>query len=115
LTDTPSKLAELLAECQTHGMRLLSAGDGGLTIDTPEGALTPDLLSRLRTHKDALLALLLATPEAPSIDRNSANAVWHAALDRLEGNPLFPPDMVEALRTAEVQWDDDARRDIRQK
>ena len=33
-----------------------------------------------------------------------AMTVWQAALDRLEGDPRFPPDIITALREATVQW-----------
>ena len=33
-----------------------------------------------------------------------ATAVWQAALDRLEGDPLFSSDIMKALREATVQW-----------
>lgn len=55
-----SGLAELLAECDAHGIRLVPAGDGGLTVDAPAGCLTPDLVERLRAHKAELLAALAA-------------------------------------------------------
>ena len=45
------------------GIRLLVAGNGGLTIDAPQDTLTPDLLGRLKAHKAELLALLRPTPE----------------------------------------------------
>lgn len=65
---TPLILADLLAECDAHGIRLALAGDGGLTIDAPQDALTPDLLARLKSHKADLLAMLRPAPEAaPSL------------------------------------------------
>ena len=60
-------LAELLVECGTHGIRLLPAGDEGLTLDAPQGVLTADLINRLQAHKGELLALLRPTPEAAPI------------------------------------------------
>ena len=57
-------LAELLAECDANGIRFVVASDGGLTIDAPQSALTPDLLERLKTNKADLLALLRPTPDA---------------------------------------------------
>ena len=104
MTSLPTTVADVLAECETHGIRLLPAGDGGLTIDAPQGALTPNLLGRLRTHKGELLTLFRATPDAVGIDPPDPAAIWQAALDRLDGDPLFPPDVMEAQRVAEVWW-----------
>lgn len=53
-----SNLAELLADCDARGIWLHPAGDGGLTIDAPQAALTPDMVARLKAHKAELLALL---------------------------------------------------------
>jgi hypothetical protein len=53
---------DLLAECEDHGIRLTLAGDGGLTIDAPQYALTLDLLDRLKAHKAELLAMLRPAP-----------------------------------------------------
>jgi len=57
-------LAELLADCDANRVRLLPAGNGGLTIDAPQGALTPALVSRLKAFKTELLALLRPAPDA---------------------------------------------------
>ncbi len=59
--------AELLADCNAHGIRLLAAGDGGLTIDAPQDALTPNLLGRLQAHKAELLALLRSPTNPPAV------------------------------------------------
>ncbi len=67
MTCAPAALAELLADCHAHGIRLLPAPDGGLTIDAPQDALTPGLVARLKAHKAALLALLQPTPDAALI------------------------------------------------
>jgi hypothetical protein len=64
MTGAPSLPADLLADCEAHGIRLAFAGDGGLAIDAPQAALTPDLLDRLKTHKADLLAMLRPAPEA---------------------------------------------------
>jgi hypothetical protein len=58
-----SGLAELLADCDVRGIRLRPAGDGGLTIDAPQAALTPDMVERLTIHKAELMALLRPTPK----------------------------------------------------
>jgi len=62
MSGTDSTLAELLADCDDHGIRLLPAGDGGLAIDAPRDALTPELTGRLKAHKGELLALLRPQP-----------------------------------------------------
>ena len=54
----PSILSDLLAECDAVGIRLALADGGGLEIDAPKDALTPDLLSRLKAQKADLLAML---------------------------------------------------------
>jgi hypothetical protein len=51
-------LTDLLAECEAQGIRLLPADRGGLTIDAPHDALTPELTERLRRHKAELVAQL---------------------------------------------------------
>lgn len=58
MTGAPSILADLLADCEAHGIRLALAGDGGLVIDAPQNTLTPELLGRLKAHKGELLAVL---------------------------------------------------------
>jgi hypothetical protein len=57
-----SDLAKLLADCDARCIRLHPAGDGGLTIDAPQVALTPDMVVRLKAHKAELLALLRPAP-----------------------------------------------------
>jgi hypothetical protein len=37
-------------------------------------------------------------------DQTDANAVLQAAVDRLEGDPLFPPHLIRALRAADACW-----------
>jgi hypothetical protein len=59
MSGAPTPLGDLLAECDAHDIRLLLADDGGLTIDAPQDALTPELLGRLKAHKGELLTLLL--------------------------------------------------------
>lgn len=63
MSGAPSPLAGLLAECDGHGIRLLLADDGGLTIDVPQDNLTPNLLERLKAHKAELLTLLRPRPD----------------------------------------------------
>jgi len=58
MTTMPLGLEKLIADCDTQSIRLLPVGNGGLTIDAPQDALTPDLLDRLKAHKVELLAML---------------------------------------------------------
>lgn len=65
---TLSILADLLAECDARDIRLAIAGDGGLTIDAPQDALTPGLLGRLKANKADLLAAIRPAPKrAPTL------------------------------------------------
>ncbi|MEX0701297.1 MAG: hypothetical protein WD069_04310 [Planctomycetales bacterium] len=54
MSDAP----ELLARCRALDIRLLPVGDGELTIDSPAGSLSPDLIERLKASKREVLALL---------------------------------------------------------
>lgn len=66
MSGAPISIVALLADCNARGIQLLPADDGGLTIDTPQDALAPELLARLKTHKAALLMMQQTTPEAPA-------------------------------------------------
>lgn len=105
MSGAPSVLANLLADCDAHDIRLALADGGELEIDAPVDALTPDLLGRLEAHKSELQERLRSAPE-PLINQADASKVWHATLDRLEGDPSFPPDVMERLRAADVGWGD---------
>ena len=100
-------LAKLLTDCDARGIRLLPVGEDGLTIDAPKDALIPELMGRLKAHKGELLAILRSEADTRAIDLTDAKAVWQAALDSLDGNPLFPSDTIAALRVAEVRWEND--------
>jgi len=91
-------LARLGICIEAHGDRLRYS---------PRSAVTPDLADRMKAHKGELLAILRRYPEAPAIDLTDAMAVWQAALDQLDGDPLFPPDVMEGLRAADARWVDD--------
>ncbi|QDU95191.1 hypothetical protein Pla8534_30030 [Lignipirellula cremea] len=41
-----------------------------------------------------------------AFDSSDAGAVWQAALDHLDGDPRFPPDLMDSLRTADARWAD---------
>lgn len=106
MTGAPSIPWELLAECAARGIRLSAAAGGGLDIDAPQDILTPELLARLKSHKAELLAMLPSASQATGID--PTDLIWQAALDRLAGDPDFPPDVMEVLRVASLRWIDEA-------
>ena len=60
----------LFSELQSAGVRLF-VEDGRLAFDAPSGALTDELLARVRAERDGLLAILageqLATPEPSGV------------------------------------------------
>ena len=91
-------LARLGVHIEAHGDRLKYL---------PRSAVTPDLAERMKAHKGELLAILRRDREAPAIDLTDATRVWQAAPDRLEGDPLFPLDVMEGLRAADARWADD--------
>ena len=97
--------AQLMTDLAQFGIRIEAQGDR--LRYSPRSAVTPDLARRMKAHKGELLAILRPEADAPTIDLTDAMAVWQAALDRLEGDPLFPPDVMEALRAADAQWADD--------
>ena len=67
MNGAPFLLADLLAECDVHGIQLAMADGGGLEIDAPQDTLEHDLLARLKAHKGELLAMLEPTHEVPPI------------------------------------------------
>lgn len=52
--------SQLLATCDSLGIRLLPDVDGGLSIDAPQDALKPELLQQLVANKADLLTHLAA-------------------------------------------------------
>jgi hypothetical protein len=80
-------VSQLLATCDSLGIRLLPDVDGGLSIDAPQDALTPELLQQLVATKVDLLAQLAAEQlqtETPTSATAAAMAVcrcgstaWH--------------------------------------
>ena len=66
-------LAELLADCDTHGIRLVATSDGVLAIDAPQDALTPNLIDRLKTYKGELLRLLRPVPDVAPVSPMALN------------------------------------------
>ncbi len=93
---------ELITDLARLGTRIEAHGDR--LRYSPRSAVTPELAERMKAHKGELLAILRRKADTPAIDLTDATAVWQAALDRLEGDLLFPPDLIATLRAADVQW-----------
>jgi hypothetical protein len=80
-------VSQLLATCDSLGIRLLPDVDGGLSIDAPQDALKPELLQQLVANKVNLLEHLAAEQlrtEIPTSATGSAIAIcrcgsttWH--------------------------------------
>ena len=58
----------------------------------------------MKAHKGELLTILRRDLDVRMVEPTDATAVWRAAVGRLEGNPLFPSEVMEALWAADVQW-----------
>ena len=95
--------AQLLHDLKQLGVRLEATGER--LRYSPKDALTPDLLESLRSHKFELLAMLREQTEQSSINLTDANVLWQAALNELEGDELFPAELLQSLRSASVAWD----------
>jgi len=52
-----------LSELLNMGILASLDGDGGLQLDAPKGALTPELIERIRQHKPGLIAEIQAARE----------------------------------------------------
>jgi len=84
MTRTPSTLADLLADCDAHGVRLALADGDRLSVDAPQEALTPDLLALLREHKAEILALLRSA-QTTRCEQHVDPRLWRDA--EAEGRP----------------------------
>jgi hypothetical protein len=94
--------AQLLHDLKQMGVHLEVAGER--LRYSPKAALTPEVLERLRRYKFELLAILREQTERPTVNLDDPNAVWQAALNELEGDKLFPAELLQALRSARVAW-----------
>lgn len=103
MTGTP---AEVLADCEAHGIRLALADGGGLEIDAPQEALTPERLARLKAHKAGLLALLRpalrpAGPTTPAAEADLPGWAAPSGWVELAGGVLVQTVRPEA---ASLDW-----------
>ena len=88
---------DLIRDLDEAGVTIKVRGEGLRCM--PRERMTPQLLQRVREHKPELRARLEYAK-----DTLNANAVWHQALDQLEGDPLFPPKVMEMLRAGKAAW-----------
>ncbi len=58
MTSPQTTPASVLVDCKAAGIRLSAAENGQLSIDAPQGTLTPTILACLKAHKDELVGLL---------------------------------------------------------
>ena len=108
MTTAPTVLVSLLADCAARDIRLLPVGDHSLTIDAPQHVLIPDLIHRIKSHKNEMRTIFDQEAATKNADLTDTAAVWQATLDRLDGDPLFPSELMELLMSADVYWADDA-------
>ncbi len=94
--------AELILDLNRLGIRL--EADGERLRFFPQSAVTPEIATRLRSHKAELLAILGPPPPKLAIDVTDAVVVWQTALDLLEQDPLFSPEDIVAMRAAKPEW-----------
>ncbi|MBA3482616.1 MAG: hypothetical protein H0T51_12450 [Pirellulales bacterium] len=88
MNGAPSPLADLMAECDAQGIRMLLADGPGLTIDAPQGVLTPGLLDLLKANKAELLAAIERFEERAAIMEFDADLSRHEA-ERLTWKECF--------------------------
>ena len=88
-------VTELMFDLRERGIQLEAHGDR--LRYSPKAAMTPELAERVKAHKPTLLAILTA-------DDVLAAVLWQGALDSLEGDPEFPPEMLAGCRRASVRW-----------
>lgn len=74
-----SAVAELMSECDAHGIRLIVTRDGRVTIDAPKDALSPKLLERIRRFKVELIEQLGTKAPAPAAKPvcRCGSTTWH--------------------------------------
>jgi len=90
----------LLHDLQALGVTLQA--DGDRLRFHPRDAVTPEMLEQLREHKAELLEMLRQS-DAQHQALGDPRAVWLAAVEELDGAPLFPGGLLEAMRRADVR------------
>lgn len=93
----PGGVCALLVALRDRDVRVAIKGDQ-LSLVAPQGALTTELLARLKKHKPAILALMSGGCDL------DAWCLWQLALDRVEAAGQLPDDVLAACRRAKVVW-----------
>lgn len=103
--------AELLAECHTRDI-ILHPNGGQLDIDAPAGALTDELLQRMRDAKPELLAILRSDAEALQAQREAE--AEREAIQWCETGPAHEVEAAlrEAIDGFEKLYRGDAKQDL---
>jgi len=99
--------AQLLKDCKSRGVWLLPAGDGGLTIDAPQTALSADLIDRLKAYKGELLALLPrpAATQSPAGTRDSRSTI-KGPQAKADASPRTTTPAAKICRCGAAKWRD---------
>ena len=93
-----------LSELLNLGIIASIGGDGGLQLDAPKGALTPDLIERVRHHKPSLIAEIQAAREVGELGelhflcRNPAGEELTSADDVHRETPTDTAPPIRATR-----------------
>jgi hypothetical protein len=73
----------------------VEAVDGRLRL-SPASAVDEALKARVAAHKTGILAILARTPDPATL--------WRQAVELVAESLKFPPDVLEAARSARVRW-----------
>lgn len=93
-----------LSELLNMGIIASVGDDGGLQLDAPKGALTPDLIERIRHHKPSLIAEIQAAREVGELGelhflcRNPAGEELTSADDVHRETPTNTAPPIRATR-----------------
>ena len=92
---------QLINELRDLGVRL-KIEDNRLQY-SPRQAVTPRIAEALKTHKIELLKLLQPATVGIQDNGRDVQTMWKQALERLQGDPDFTDEMLDALQTADVK------------
>ena len=103
---TEMSTKKLVSECQHRGICLFARDDGNLSIDAPQGALTPEILGQLRIHKlDIIRVLRLRTRQVVEREAGSVSPnLLHGRRRMVEVEEVDPPDPCSACGSLEL-WE----------